>query len=276
MTQDGPEAQTWTDFEDDCDAVNQAIASKINDSGYSACQRVFGRNPPQVEDAICLECGRADLGVVSRQQAGELTQERPMTIRLTALQASLALDHKRRWKRALHHATKHYQGELHVGHSLWFWRRGANAAKKPTNAFWHPGVVISNTMATVWIAYRDSVVKCARSQVRPFHEDDEVAHEHVTVTEHMKELGERPQQESDFSYQDITGQDEPPVDSPPCTKRKHSDPTRRTQRARTDGSGPRRTETNARKYKICHYGTTKRTTFQCDHRYCTTRDNGRP
>ena len=44
-TQDGPEAQTWTDFEEDCDAVNQARASKINDGGYSACQRVFGRNP---------------------------------------------------------------------------------------------------------------------------------------------------------------------------------------------------------------------------------------
>ena len=43
-TQDGPEAQTWTDFEEDCDAVNQARASKINDGGYSACQRVFGRN----------------------------------------------------------------------------------------------------------------------------------------------------------------------------------------------------------------------------------------
>ena len=35
----------WTDFEEDCDAVNQARASKINDGGYSACQRVFGRNP---------------------------------------------------------------------------------------------------------------------------------------------------------------------------------------------------------------------------------------
>ena len=45
MTQDGPEAQTWTDFEEDCDAVNQARASKINDSGYSAYQRVFGRTP---------------------------------------------------------------------------------------------------------------------------------------------------------------------------------------------------------------------------------------
>ena len=48
-TQDGPEAQTWTDFEEDCDAVNQATASKINDSGYSAHQRVFGGTPPQME-----------------------------------------------------------------------------------------------------------------------------------------------------------------------------------------------------------------------------------
>ena len=92
MTQDGPGAQTWTDSEEDCDAVNQARTSKINDSGYSAYQHVFGRNPPQMEDAI-LECGGADLGVVSRKQTGELTQERSMTMRSIALRASLALDH---------------------------------------------------------------------------------------------------------------------------------------------------------------------------------------
>ena len=64
MTQDGPEAQTWTDFEEDCDAcdaVNQARASKINDSGYSAYQRVFGRNPPQMEDAF-WNAGEQTLG----------------------------------------------------------------------------------------------------------------------------------------------------------------------------------------------------------------------
>ena len=44
------------------------------------------------------------------------------------------------------------------------------------------GVVISNTLATVWIAYRGSVVKCARSQVRPFHEDDEAAGETQATT----------------------------------------------------------------------------------------------
>ena len=108
MTQDGPEVQTWTDFEEDCDAVNQARASKINDSGYSPYQRVFGRNPPQMEDAV-LECEGADLGVVSRQQTGELA-------------ASLALDQKRRWKRALYHAANHFWGEMHVGQPLWFWR----------------------------------------------------------------------------------------------------------------------------------------------------------
>ena len=99
---------------------------------------------------------------------------------------------------------------------LSFWRRGANAAKKPTNAFFHPGVVISNTLTTVWIAYLGSVVKCARSQVRPFHNDDEAAHEHVS--EHMRDLGERLLHEGDFSYEDITGQDEPPVDSPPAPR----------------------------------------------------------
>ena len=144
--------------------------------------------------------------------AGTVRTNVSMTMRRIAPQASLALDHKRRWKRPLHHAAKHYKGELHVGQPLWFWRRGANAAKRSTSAFWHPGIVISNTLATVWIAYRGSVVKCARSQVRPFTEDDEAAHEHIT--EHTRDLGERLLHEGDFSYEDITGQDEPPVDSP--------------------------------------------------------------
>ena len=47
--------------------------------------------------------------------------------------------------------------------------------------------------------------------MRPFHDDDETAHEHVM--EHMRDLGERPLREGDFPDEDITGQDEPPVDS---------------------------------------------------------------
>ena len=74
-------------------------------------------------------------------------------------------------------------------------------------------MVISNTLATVWIAYCGFVVKCARSQVRPHHDDDETAQEHVT--EHMKKLGDQLLHDSGFSYEHLTRQDEPPVDSPP-------------------------------------------------------------
>ena len=118
-----------------------------------------------MEDAI-LECGGADLD--GREQATSMAQERSMTMRRLALQESSALDHKRRWKRALHHAAKHHKGRTACWTTPLFWRRGANAATKPTKAFWHTGVVISNTLATVRIASRGSVVKCARSQVRSF------------------------------------------------------------------------------------------------------------
>ena len=50
---------------------------------------------------------------------------------------------------------------------------------------------------------------------RYYHrEDDEAAHEHVT--EHMRDVGERLLHEKNFSYEDITGQDEPPVDRSPA------------------------------------------------------------
>ena len=163
-----------------------------------------------------------------------------MTMRRIALQASLVLDHKRRWKRALRHAAKHYKGELHVRQPLWFWRRGANAAKRPTRAVGHPGVVISNTLATVWIAHRGSVVKCARSQVRPFTEDDEAVHEHIT--EHMRDLGERLLHEGDFSYEEITGQDEAPVDSPPAPEENTA-----TEHQKTDGEGQMNVDPESRR-----------------------------
>ena len=156
MTQDGSEAQTWTDFEEDCDAVNQARPSKIYDSGYTAYQRVFGRNPPQMENAI-LGTRWSRPRVVSWQQAGELTQERSMTMRRLALQSTLALDHKS--------CRANYMLDNPFG-------SGERMQPRNQQMLFGTWVVISNTLATVWIACRGSVLKCARSQVRPFHEDD--------------------------------------------------------------------------------------------------------
>ena len=73
-TQDGPEAQTWTDFGEDCDAVNQARASKINDSGNKQCISACFRQKSTTDGRCHFGVRRADEGVVNRQQAGELAQ----------------------------------------------------------------------------------------------------------------------------------------------------------------------------------------------------------
>ena len=168
MTQDCPEAQTWTDFEEDCDAVNQARASKNYDSGYSVYQRVFGRSAPQMEDAI-LECGGADLEVVRGQQAGELTQEVSMTMRRVALQASLALDHKPRWKRASHHATKHDEVS-HMEANPWVLATRSECSQQTKRC-----------LLVSWCGHQRHV-KCARSQVRRLHDDNKAPHKHVTLS----------------------------------------------------------------------------------------------
>ena len=73
--------------------MNQTKASKNNDSRYSEYQRVLGKNPLQVEDAV-LKCGGEGIGMISWQQTGGLA-------------ADLALDQQRRSKRALYYAAKH-------------------------------------------------------------------------------------------------------------------------------------------------------------------------
>ena len=141
--------------------MNQARASKINDSGYSACQRFFAEIPT---DGRC-HCG------VRRSRSGGCEQaicRRTGTRTVEDCETSLALDHKCLWKRALHHAAKHCKGELHIGQPSRF---GDVERMQPRNqqTLW--------SSATRWPHFGSptavSLVKCARSHVRPFLDDDE-------------------------------------------------------------------------------------------------------
>ena len=62
-----------------------------------------------------------------------------MTMRRIAFQASLALDHKLRCKRALHHATKHYKRELHVGQTTLVLARWIECSQETNECFLAPG-----------------------------------------------------------------------------------------------------------------------------------------
>ena len=130
-TLDSPPSVSWADFEEERDAVNFARGAKPRARGYSTLQRALGKTPAQAEDPV-LECGGADLGVVSRQMGGDEALERSLQLRRKAMEAACALDHERRWTRALAHATRRYPGEFFTGQPVWFWRKGASAAKRPT------------------------------------------------------------------------------------------------------------------------------------------------
>ena len=177
-TQDVPDSTDQGQFEEECDAVNFARNDKLRASGFSSFQRVFGKTPAQIEDGV-LECGGADLAVWSRQAGQDEAMGRSMELRRRADEATRQLDCERRWKRALAHATKRYPGEYFTGQPVWYWRRGASAAKRPTGDYWHPAVVVSSNLATIWLSARGSILKCARSHVRPFSDEDYASREYV-------------------------------------------------------------------------------------------------
>ena len=52
------------------------------------------------------------------------------------------------------------------------------------------------------------------------------------ITEHVRKLAERLLQDGDFPYEDITGQDEPPTDSPLVPGEKREVPARTNQQYR--------------------------------------------
>ena len=120
-----------------------------------------------MEDAI-LECGGADLGVVRRQQAGELAQERSMIVGRTSLETSPAP------------RSKTLQGRTACRTTPLVLATWSECSQETNKRFLSP---------------------------RRDHQQHvgEAAHEHIT--EQVRDLGERLPHEGDFSYEDITGQD---------------------------------------------------------------------
>ena len=74
----------------------------------------------------------------------------------------------------------------------------------------------------------------------------------------MRDLGERLLHAGDFSYEDITGQDEPPVDSPTAPEENTATRHQKTRWRRTNGCGPRISKTDARENQTDRFRTINR------------------
>ena len=135
MTQDGPEAQT---FGEDFASWNQARCIKNQRQRIQRVPTCFWQESSTD--------GRCRFGMWrSSPRRSEPAADRKIGTRTVDDNEThyptgkSGLGPQRRWERALYDEAKHSLGELHVGQPLRFWRRGADAAKKPTNAFLAPG-----------------------------------------------------------------------------------------------------------------------------------------
>ena len=171
----GSEAQTWTDFEEDCDAVNQARASKINDLGYSAYQRVFGKIPSNGRCCFGLwrsRPGRSELLADRRIGTGTIDDSETH-----CPSGKLGIGSQTSMETSPAPRSKTPQGRTARWTTSLVLETWSERRKKTNQRFLAPRC---SSQQHVGHGLDCIVVKCAQSQVRPFTEDDEAAHEHMT------------------------------------------------------------------------------------------------
>ena len=161
----------WNEWYALVDTVCLTKNRMMSRGGFSPAQRIFGYQPRIPGGA--LSEGHQDVGVISRAQAGDVQIQRSMEIRKQAAIAFHEVDCQQALRAAATHGPRPVY-DYQVGQAVYFWRRGANASRKPANAFWHgPARVVATQLpTTVWVSYNRHLVKAAPEKLRPASEEE--------------------------------------------------------------------------------------------------------
>jgi hypothetical protein len=154
-------SRDWPTWYQTIDLVCFTKNRLLSRGGFSPGPRVFGyqqRNPDE-----------SDLAVQSLAAIGDTNVAKAMEIRKAASIAFHETDCQQAVRAAATHRPRpHYSHEM--GKAVYFWRRGADAARKPATYFWHgPARVVATQLpSTVWLPYNHHLVKAAPPEkVRP-------------------------------------------------------------------------------------------------------------
>ena len=161
----------WFEIVDHVCATKNRLSSR---GGYSPMQRVFGyqlRLP-----GMPFSDGDNDTGVQSQVYMGEESMRRAMETREAAAKSFHELECAQALRAAATHGPRpHY--DYQPGQVVFFWRRGADASRKPANYFWHgPARVVAVQLpTTVWLSYNRHLVKAAPEKLRPASSEESLS-----------------------------------------------------------------------------------------------------
>ena len=130
----------------------------LQHNGFSPSQRVFGFNLKIPEGLLSDDGGNRVHPDKVRQ--GDLTVERSMRMRKAAAEAFLEADADE----ALRRAVQDYD----IGEMIYFYRMGADKAKKFAPGYWcgPARIMMIDQLSTIWASYQGTLVKAAPERVR--------------------------------------------------------------------------------------------------------------
>ena len=147
------------------DIVSMTMNRLVNKSGYSPIQRVLGYTP-RIPGGL-FSGGANDLPILNRLQGGDLQVQKAQEMRLAAAKAFYDADAKQCLRNAVH-AGYRPQREFEAGQLVYFWRKGADHAKKDRPFYWRgpARVILTAPPSSIWLSYRGTIVKAAPEHLR--------------------------------------------------------------------------------------------------------------
>ena len=185
------------------DIVNMTMNRLVNKSGYSPIQRVLGYTP-RIPGGL-FSGGAADLPTISRLHGGDLQMQKAQEMRLAAAKAFYEADANQCLRNALH-AGHRPQREFEPGQLVYFWRKGADHAKKDRPFYWRgpARVILTAPPSSIWLSYRGTIVKTAPEHLRQANTE-----EHFTLSQWIDDIvktREEVDQTPKKGYLDLTGE----------------------------------------------------------------------
>ena len=164
--------QSNEEWEELVDITSMVCNRLINKSGYSPIQRVLGYCP-RVPGGL-LTGGFNDLTTVSRLHGGDRQLQVAQAMRLAAARAFHEADASQALRNALHAGARPVRN-FEAGQLVYFWRKGADHAKKDRPYYWHgpARVILTALPTTVWLTYRGYVVKASPEHVRHANQEEQ-------------------------------------------------------------------------------------------------------
>ena len=157
--------EDWDTWEVVVSQVCMTVNRLTNRAGHSPIQRVLGYQP-RLPGGL-LTGGAHDHGVAHRYHIGDKQVQWALKVRYAASVAFHQADCDQALRNALHHGPRRHVN-FEPGQEVYFWRKGAERARKDNSSFWRgpARVVLTNPPTSIWVAFQGYLIKAAPEHLR--------------------------------------------------------------------------------------------------------------